>query len=270
MRDLLPIGRFARVARLSVKQLRHYDDIGLLHPAVVDRGSGYRYYRLDQATDALLIRQLRAVDLPLADIRRLLAEPDPVARKELLAAHRGRVEDGLVRQREVLAFLDRLLDQEGMLMTYDIEVRAQDEQPFVAVRAHTTQAALEQASARHFPALFGFLAQAAAAPAGPPFIRYLGDEFDPDDIEAEFGVPVARPVPGRDGIAAGTLPAGPVAVTVHLGPYEGISLAYRALTAWISEHGHETAGPVRESYLIGPPEETDPETYRTEIAWPIR
>ena len=38
--DLLPIGRFARLCRLSVKQLRHYDDLGLLAPAWVDPSSG--------------------------------------------------------------------------------------------------------------------------------------------------------------------------------------------------------------------------------------
>jgi MerR-like DNA binding protein len=52
---LLPIGQFARLCRLSVKQLRHYDELGLLRPAEVDAHTGYRYYRRDQARDALLI-----------------------------------------------------------------------------------------------------------------------------------------------------------------------------------------------------------------------
>ena len=43
MDDLLPIGRFARATRLSVKALRHYDELGLLRPAFVDPSSGYRY-----------------------------------------------------------------------------------------------------------------------------------------------------------------------------------------------------------------------------------
>ncbi|MFJ9776160.1 MerR family DNA-binding transcriptional regulator [Kitasatospora sp. NPDC101157] len=39
--ELLTIGRFARLCRLSVKQLRHYDDMGLLAPIHVDASSGY-------------------------------------------------------------------------------------------------------------------------------------------------------------------------------------------------------------------------------------
>ena len=36
MANLVPIGRFSKMTRLSVKALRHYDELGLLVPAVVD------------------------------------------------------------------------------------------------------------------------------------------------------------------------------------------------------------------------------------------
>jgi DNA-binding transcriptional MerR regulator len=70
--NLMPIGRFARAVRLSVKALRHYDDEGLLVPALVDRQTGYRYYARDQARDAVMIAMLRSLDLPLASIREAL------------------------------------------------------------------------------------------------------------------------------------------------------------------------------------------------------
>ncbi|MFI6417321.1 MerR family transcriptional regulator [Streptomyces sp. NPDC050842] len=71
MRDeLLTIGRFARLCRLSVKQLRHDDEVGLLGPVRVDAGTGYRYYPPEQARDALTVALLRDMDLPLAVIAR--------------------------------------------------------------------------------------------------------------------------------------------------------------------------------------------------------
>jgi MerR HTH family regulatory protein len=69
--DLLPIGRFAKATRLSVKALRHYDELGLLRPAFVDPSSGYRYYRPAQANQAEAIRVLRSVDMPLEEIAAL-------------------------------------------------------------------------------------------------------------------------------------------------------------------------------------------------------
>ncbi|HEY9354348.1 MAG TPA: MerR family DNA-binding transcriptional regulator, partial [Nocardioides sp.] len=41
---LLTIGAFARAVGLTASALRHYDECGLLVPAEVDSGTGYRYY----------------------------------------------------------------------------------------------------------------------------------------------------------------------------------------------------------------------------------
>ncbi|MCC5575784.1 GyrI-like domain-containing protein [Microtetraspora sp. AC03309] len=71
--DLLSIGQFARLARLSVKQLRNYADLGLLEPVWIDPDSGYRYYRAGQARAALAIGLLRSLDVPLAVIATVIA-----------------------------------------------------------------------------------------------------------------------------------------------------------------------------------------------------
>jgi len=87
--ELITIGRFARLSGLSVATLRHYDDVDLLAPADVDPASGYRRYRRDQVGAARLIRSLRWVDLPIDEIRQILAGTDA---HELLARHRRRLE----------------------------------------------------------------------------------------------------------------------------------------------------------------------------------
>ena len=40
----MQIKEFARITGVSVRTLHYYDQIGLLKPARVDRGTGYRYY----------------------------------------------------------------------------------------------------------------------------------------------------------------------------------------------------------------------------------
>jgi DNA-binding transcriptional MerR regulator len=69
----ISIGEFARRSRLSLKALRLYDERGLLVPARVDQGSGYRYYDTAQLEQARLVVMLRELQLPLAVIKRLLA-----------------------------------------------------------------------------------------------------------------------------------------------------------------------------------------------------
>jgi DNA-binding transcriptional MerR regulator len=69
---MLNIGAFATATGLSIPALRHYDEIGLLKPAHVDAGTGYRRYAPPQIEQARLICGLRAVDLPIDEIRVVL------------------------------------------------------------------------------------------------------------------------------------------------------------------------------------------------------
>ena len=68
----MPIGRFSKSCRLTIKALRHYDEIGILKPAYVDTATGYRYYQQHQAKTAVLISMLRSLDIPIPTIKNLL------------------------------------------------------------------------------------------------------------------------------------------------------------------------------------------------------
>jgi DNA-binding transcriptional MerR regulator len=96
--DLLGIGATARRSGLTVKALRYYDRVGLLHPAVTDDATGFRYYSGDQVATAWLIGKLRSVDLPLDDIRLCLESEDRrAAITRTLSAHESRLESRVNR-----------------------------------------------------------------------------------------------------------------------------------------------------------------------------
>src|SRR5215468_3319012 len=93
----LGIGDFSRMTHLSVKALRHYHDLGLLAPAEIDPGSGYRFYEPGQVRTAQVIRRLRELGMPLEEIREVLRAPDVPARQARLAAHLRRMESRLAQ-----------------------------------------------------------------------------------------------------------------------------------------------------------------------------
>jgi DNA-binding transcriptional MerR regulator len=103
--QLMTIGRFSRLTGLTVKALRHYDELGLLRPAGVDRDTGYRSYSPAQVGRAEWIRTLRRLELPLDDISTLLATDDPATVKRLLVEHQRRT---AVRRTELKWILQRL------------------------------------------------------------------------------------------------------------------------------------------------------------------
>jgi len=113
--DLLTIGQFARASGLTAKALRHYDSVGLLQPAVVETGTGYRRYRAGQAAEAALIRRLRDLELPVAEVRKLLdlRAADGDAMTGALLAHRRRLEARVARLQRQLHDLDHLITEKG-------------------------------------------------------------------------------------------------------------------------------------------------------------
>lgn len=112
---LIPIGRFARLANLSPRQLRYYHALGLLPPAAVDPHSGYRYYAEAQRATAELIALLRSVDMPVPEIQSLLADRSPDNVRRVFDRLRSSVEDRLRQAREVLDRLDTLTLEESLM-----------------------------------------------------------------------------------------------------------------------------------------------------------
>jgi DNA-binding transcriptional MerR regulator len=79
------------LGRSPVNALRHYDEVGLLPPALVDTGTGYRHYRSGQLREAGIICALRGIDLPIDAIRRVLDDPSDGTAHAVLAEHRDRL-----------------------------------------------------------------------------------------------------------------------------------------------------------------------------------
>jgi len=150
MSQWIPIGRFAQVSGFTVRALRHYESLGLLVPGRVDRGSGYRFYRPEQLPDALRVRLLRALEMPLPDVVAVMRDPESPAALEKLRAHRARVASRVGELEQQLARLDEWLH--GALQELDADQPALDESaPESAVADDQPVEPLERA----FLGLFG-------------------------------------------------------------------------------------------------------------------
>ena len=268
MRNLLPIGRFSEVCRLSIPALRHYDELGLLPPAAVDPDTGYRYYSMAQAVDADRIRSLRFLEMPLPEIRAVLAG-DPALTRALLEAHRQRLIEQADRQRYSIALLEAMLREEPE-MSYEIHLRETRPQPAASIRGRAAWADLGTFVPAAIMEIFKAAGDQGARFAGPAYAIYHSAEGTEVEVDLEVGMPADEPIQPIGRVVAATIPGGTVAWTVHAGRYEEVAPAYRALGEWVQEHGHETAGPPREVYIVGPDQVQDPGALRTEIVWPIR
>jgi DNA-binding transcriptional MerR regulator/catechol 2,3-dioxygenase-like lactoylglutathione lyase family enzyme len=108
------IGQFAELVGLSIPQLRRYDRLRLLEPDGREAQSGYRYYTRGQTGAARAIALLRSLDMPIADVRRVLAGASDAERRQLFRDHRARLEARLDEVRRLLEAVDALTQEDTM------------------------------------------------------------------------------------------------------------------------------------------------------------
>ncbi len=253
---------------LSVKTLRYYHEVELLEPIAIDAGSGYRRYSVDQVAQAHLIRRLRGLDMPLPDIKAVLAASDTASRDAALRAHLERMEAELRRTQSVVASLRSLLTPAAPLT---VEYRSIAAFPALAYVDSVSTDGIADWCAAAYPLLHDTLAATNIAPAGVDGATYSMEFFENDGGEVAAFVPIpadARITPPR-GLSVIELPARRFAIAVHAGPLDDFDRTYGALGSHVAEHDTALAEPVRELYVLGPGEIDDPNAYRTEVCWPI-
>lgn len=121
MKQRLTVGDLAKAAGVSVRTLRHYDEIGLLSPAFVG-GNGYRYYGRDEFLRLQQIMLHREMRIPLKEIASLL-DRQGADYAALLAAHRERLAAEAKRYRQLVKTIDRTiaeLESERDMKTKDL------------------------------------------------------------------------------------------------------------------------------------------------------
>lgn len=265
--DWIPIGRFSKMTRLSIKALRLYDEIGLLEPAHVDPSSGYRYYELAQANRAEAVRILRSVDMPLAEIQAVLADTDPSSARATLLAHRDRLAARLANQERMLTYLESIIQREG-IMPYDVAIAETAPQQIAAVKVHTTLSQIADDIGAGFGAIMHAVGRGGLTPAGAPLLVFH-DIIDEETAgHVEICIPIIGALDHTDTVYDRELEGGTMATTMHQGPYEQITPAYHTLAGWIEQNGYEIAGPPREIYL-NDPQTVPPEELLTRVEYPV-
>jgi DNA-binding transcriptional MerR regulator len=268
--ERLSIGRFAKLCRLSVKALRHYDELGLLRPAHVDPSSGYRSYRRAQVRRALAIGMLRELDVPLSSVREILDGGGDRAIIALESEARRQARE-LARRQVILASLTRLV-RERSLAPHAVELVETPECRLLVLRRTASVEDQEDVTTEAVRVLMRTLETHRIGWRDPVVCRFHETSESDDQLALEIGVGIGdADVAPRllEGAHVLTLPrAGRAACARHIGPYASLGLAHHAVYAWARERGLEPAGPLYEVY-VNDPDDVAPEALITEVRLPL-
>jgi DNA-binding transcriptional MerR regulator len=132
------IGDFSRIARVSARLLRYYDEIGLLKPGSTERDTGYRYYSASQLPRLNRILVLKELGLSLEEIARVLDSNLSAAElRGMLMVRRSDAQRALSDEMERLRHIESRIaqiDTEGELSVDDVIMRSEPAQRLLSAR----------------------------------------------------------------------------------------------------------------------------------------
>lgn len=266
----LSIGDFSRMTQLSVKTLRHYHEVGLLEPDRIDSSTGYRYYVADQVPTAQVVRRLRQLGMPIADVRAVLTSA-PADRNRLISGHLQRLEDQLAETRSAVESLRAILERPGG----NSGAAAIEHISIAATSAAAITATVDRDDL--LPWWHGAMgelratvaANANSGAAGAPAALFDFDIFAHDHGTATVFIPVERGVRPAGRVRDVVIPAAELAVMRHCGSHDDVDLAYSALGEYANRHEISVEGPLREYYERFAWDTDDSTEWSTTLCWPV-
>lgn len=270
---MLKIGDFSKLSRVSIRMLRHYDEIGLLAPIRVDPDSGYRYYSEDQLPIVGRITALKDMGFGLSAIGEILP---CYAQKQLVERHLRLKQAELQALSEQTAYRLRLLDtalqrlrKDDETMKYDVTLKTFPERYAATLRMNIPAYEME---GMLWSTLVSETAHLHLIPDDPCYccVVFHDKEYKESDVDVEAQKTVKGRYPDTQHVKFRTLPPVTVASATCKGSYEQLNAVMASVATWARDNGYEFDGPAFNIYHVSPHETSDANEFVTEVCYPVQ
>lgn len=264
---LYKIGLFSQMNRVTIKTLRHYDEVGLLSPAHVDEETGYRYYSSNQLPALNQIICLRQIGMSLDEIARI---QQGQSMEDILKHKRAELMEVIAKETMKLSQVEHYLSNGRFEKDYHVVLK---ELPEVIVASVRTKIPNYGALFSTVPSMGMEMERLGCICAIPEycFNIYHDGGYKAEDIDVEICEAVAEMKPDTDKVAFKRIPGVETAACViHKGSYEGFPKAYEAVLRWMKDNHFEMTDMPRESYIDGIWNKESEDEWLTEIQFPVR
>ena len=270
---MIKIGDFSKLSRVSIRMLRHYDELGLLKPEAVDDFTGYRYYAPAQLQTANRITVLKDMGFSLASILEIMKQyHDPDALKGFLTVKLEEVREQEKESRKRLALIESAISRlrkDEYSMKYDVILKEMPQRYVASVRKIIPNYECE-----------GVLWKEYAEEAGPLGLKSANPEYciaifhDPahvnQDVDVEIQMSVVGEYKDTENIKFKTVPPIPMVSVTFNGGYEQIAEISETVANWVVSNGYDFNGAMFNIYHVSPGHDPNPEKWVTEVCYPVR
>lgn len=270
---MLKIGDFSKLSRISIRMLRHYDEIGLLVPWSTDSLTSYRYYGEEQLPVAGRITALKDMGFSLSTIIEILKSyEDPQALAEFLWVKQAEIQVQAEETQQRLRLLDtaiKRLRKDDTAMNYNVTIKTLNERHVASVRqvipAYDQEGIL-------WGLLMGETGAMHLQMDDPCYsMAIFHDEgYKDSDVDVEIQVSVKGPYQNTAHVVFKTMPAITVASAVIKGSYNQLTSVNNAVAQWVRDNDYEFNGAMFCIYHVSPAQTQNPDELVTEVCYPVK
>lgn len=263
-------GEFAKLVEVNKDTLLYYDKIDLFKPAGTFE-NGYRYYTYSQVDQFSAIQSLRAVDLPIKELKHYFSSPNVEDLQHLARQQHEKVAKEIQKLQHIQQFLERtvaLTSELEQVVLGEVMVQALPAEPVV----YSTEKIDWTKSMEELYELFtpfhktlGVKSTAAYGVVYPKEEYWKSDYFMEPGSEAESYLFCHTDAP-----SAVMKPAGDYAIIYHKGPFEEIQHTYHILFSHLKKKGFELDGDIHEECLLHSIVTKEEENYITKISVKVK
>jgi DNA-binding transcriptional MerR regulator len=260
------IGEFSKITFLTVKTLRYYDEQDILKPSYRNEENGYRFYNESDFDKAKLVQLLRSLEFSIAEIKDVLSNYKSSSDLSyFLEEKKMMIEAKIKEEKKLLSKINLLIKPTGMEengMNYKVTVKHIESVKVATIRYKGKYSDMGKYVGKIYRALKGNAKD-------EPFNLYYDDEYK-EEADIEVCVPTSKTIEHAE-ITVKELPKIKAICTTHIGSYDKINEAYKALMDYAEENNLQMGIPSREIYKKGPGMifKGNPKNYVTEIVIPI-
>lgn len=258
-------GEFAKLLEVNKDTLLYYDKIDLFKPAGTFE-NGYRYYTFDQFDQFVAIQSLRAVELPIKDLKTYFDAPNTQNLRQLALEQQEKVAREIQKLQDIQFFLERTvtLTKEMEQITFgQVSIKELPAEPVVySDEKIDWSLSLEELYERTTP----FLKKLGVKSTAAYGIVYPKENF----LNKEFG-DVSYLFCRLDCPSAKMRPAGHYAIIYHQG-YDEVSQieTYNTLLSYLEKEQLALDGDFYEEYLLHSIAAKEEKDYITKISVKVK
>ena len=270
---MLKIGDFSKLSRISIRMLRHYDEIGVLVPKTTDYFTSYRYYGEDQLMVAGQINALKDMGFGLSTIGEILKSyDDPQRLAEFLSIKKAEVKaeaDEAERRMLLLETAIKRLGKDGTSMSYNVNLKTIPERYVASVRqiipTYDQEGILWNTMMKETAPL-----KMQATENCYSLAVFHDEGYKEYDVDVEIQINVNGSYQNTENVVFKRVPSIDVASATFNGSYEQITAVNNSVANWVNDNGYDFDGSMFCIYHVSPAQTQNPDELVTEVCYPIK